>query len=465
MRRYLVVSDLHLGDIEDHADGWMAHKGSRYLFDQEFSRLLQEFCAGAGPGDELWLMLNGDILDFDLVTAVPDSPPWPVSRSERRRGLRSTAVKSAWKAERILRDHPVFVRALADFLGAGHRVVYLLGNHDREFHFAEVQQVLRRAIGSAAQKAGLVIDEKLLVFEPWFFYRPGEIYVEHGQQYDYYNSFRDVLCPTVNGREGPMLALPMGNLSNRYLMTQMGYFNPFAADFIMNVFGYLWHWLKHYAFSRRSLLLTWLWGSLVVMGKLLHIKRRQLGQPRTCAENPAEAAEQRRLAPELIAKLAALQEPPITDRVFRVMRELWLDRVALFLLLVGGTIALALVPVPLWLKLMVPLSCFPLLLLLYETLMRSRSIFYIENEAPRVALEIARLLDAPVITFGHDHVPRLLPLGKGVNFVDTGAWAPLVIPGSSGRLTPGLRNYLLLVFGENGLVEQRFGSYLDLAGG
>ena len=31
--RYLVVSDLHLCDVEDNPDGWMAYKSARYLFD------------------------------------------------------------------------------------------------------------------------------------------------------------------------------------------------------------------------------------------------------------------------------------------------------------------------------------------------------------------------------------------------------------------------------------------------
>jgi hypothetical protein len=457
--RYLIVSDLHLCDPEDHPDGWMAHKSSRYHFDGEFAALLGQFTAAARPGDELSLILNGDILDFDLITAVPDPSPWPVSRSERRRGLRSTAVKSAWKAEVILRAHPVFVEALAGFLAAGHRVVYVLGNHDREFHFPEVQQALWAALEQAADRA---LPPELLAFEPWFFYRPGEVYAEHGQQYDYYNSFKDPLCPTVEGREGPMLALPMGNLSNRYLMTQMGFFNPFASDFILNLFAYAWHWLRHYAFSRRSLAITWLWGSLVVMGKLLHIKKRQLSQPRACPESLRDTSDRAGLPLEIVEQLASLQRPPITNRFFRVAREFWLDRLLIAILMVGGTVALALVPVPLWLKLMVPLTCFPLVLVLYETLAHGQTIFSIETEAPRVARDIARLLPAAVITMGHDHVPRLLPIARGVLFVDTGTWAPILSGHEPGGLASGYRNYLQVAFEDGRLSDLFFGAWMQL---
>jgi len=454
-RRYLIVSDLHLCDPEDHPDGWMAHKSRRYQFDDEFAALLDDFERRAGPGDERVLVLNGDVLDFDLVTAVPADPPWPVSRSERRRGLRSTAAKSAWKAERILAAHPEFVRCLAGALARGWQVVYVLGNHDRELYFEPVREVLRAALRAAA---GGELDLSRLRFEPWFFYAPGEVYVEHGQQYDYYNSFKDPLCPTVEGREGPMLALPMGNLSNRYLMTQMGFFNPFAADFILNVFAYAWHWFRHYAFSRRSLFFTWLWGSIVVMGKLLHIKRRQLGQPRTCPESPAEAG----LPPGALERLGALQHPPITNRFFRVAREFWLDRLVLATLMVGGTVALALVPVPLWVKLMVPLTCFPLVFVLYEALAHGKTIFSIESEAPLVAREIAALLPARIISMGHDHVPRLLPIARGVTFVDTGTWAPILSGREPGGLASGFRNYLRVTFEGGEVRELDFGSWMPL---
>jgi hypothetical protein len=84
-------------------------------------------------------------------------------------------------------------------------------------------------------------DERLVQFGPWFYLVPGEIYVEHGNQYDYYTSFRHVLDPVVDDDGQATLALPMGNLSNRYLMTQMGYFNPHASDFILNAFAYVEH--------------------------------------------------------------------------------------------------------------------------------------------------------------------------------------------------------------------------------
>ena len=277
--RYLVVSDLHLADVEEYADGWKAYKSSRYVYDEEFDRLVRRFVDESAPGDRLTLVLNGDIFDFDVVTAVPERPPWPVHGFERRRGLDPTAEKSAWKLERMLEHHPRFVATLAAFVAEGHELVYVLGNHDREFHFPEVQRALVDSLERRAGADGRTLPPEPVLFRPWFHYVPGELFVEHGHQYDMYTTFRHQLWPTVPRRGRPTLALPMGNLSNRYLMTRMGFFNPHASDYILNLYRYFTHWLRYYAFSRRSTALNWLGGSLVVMFMLLRNKKKLLRPP------------------------------------------------------------------------------------------------------------------------------------------------------------------------------------------
>jgi len=453
--RYLVVSDLHLADVEDHADGWKAHKSSRHVFDGDFAALIRDFAAREAPGGPLTLVLNGDVFDFDLVTAAPDPAPWPVSRSERRRGLDATEPKSAWKLRRILADHPVFVSALADFAAGGHGIVCVIGNHDRELHFLDVRRVLGDAVRAAAAATGRTLpDGDPVRYEPWFFHVPGEVYVEHGQQHDYYSSFQHVLSPVVDASGRAVLALPMGNLSNRYLMSRMGFFNPHAADFILNGFRYLAHWLRHYAFSRRSLVLPWFLGSLSVMARLLATRSRILLQPRDLAARTAEVAARNGVTPGTMAALARLQKTPITQRFFRIVREFWIDRLLMAFLMAGGTVALALVPIPLWIKLMVPLACFPLLYFVYEWLVREEGVHAIGKEIPAVARAIGDLLPVRVVTLGHSHVPRLVPLRGGLVFVDTGTWAPNMSLDDR-RRKPGYRNFLAVAF-DGARVDVRF---------
>ena len=455
---YLVLSDLHLCDVEEHADGWKSYKSERFTFDAELSALLTRFEASAQPGDGLTLVLNGDIVDFDLVTAEPDPAPWPVAGHERRRGLEPTEAKSAWKLQRVLSHHHALVEALAAFIVRGHRVVYVLGNHDRELHFEGVQSVLVDALRDAGTRLCLVVPERPVRFEPWFFHVPGELYAEHGNQYDYYTSFRHLLEPTWTHGGARHIALPMGNLSNRYLMSSMGYFNPHAADYILNVFSYLTHWLRHYAFTRRSLALNWFFGSLAAMGALLRQRGRTLRLPDDYDGRLAQAAQRADLSVEQILKLRALARKPITDRFFRVAREFWIDRLALALLMTLGTVMLAVADVPLWVKWMVPFSSFPLLYLGYEWLARGETIFTVEHEIPLIARAIGELLKVPIVTFGHTHLPRTIPVSKGVTFVDTGTWAPMLK--ERNRHAPGYWNYLQARV-ENGEATLLLGSWLS----
>jgi len=440
MNRYLVLSDLHLCDVEDHPDGWKDYKSSRYRFDQELGDLVREAVRRRPEEASFTLVLNGDVFDFDLVTAVPEAPPWPVGRSERKRGLDPTPAKSAWKLGRMLDDHPLFVDLLADLVREGHRVVFVLGNHDRELHFPEVRQVLLERVRLRVEAGGGRMEDSRVCFEPWFFLVPGEVYAEHGNQYDYYSSFRDVLCPTVRLDGEERIALPMGNLSNRYLLSRMGFFNPHASDFILNLFAYLWHWLRFYAFSRRSLVGPWLWGSLFVMARLLRVRaalRRQ-----ACGDLVDQEGERKGLPREVIRALHRLHLPPITGRFFRIVREFWVDRLLIALLMIGGTVTLALVPIPLWIKLMVPLSAFPLAFFVYESLVRGEDIFTAERRMPERAREVARVVPVRLVTFGHSHVPVMMPLARGVFYANSGTWAPITRRGK-GDLREGYRNYVL----------------------
>jgi UDP-2,3-diacylglucosamine pyrophosphatase LpxH len=453
--RYLVVSDLHLADVEDHPDGWKAYKSSRFLFDDEFTALVRSFVERETDGDRLTLILNGDSFDFDLVTAVPEDPPWPVTRFERKRGLRPTAERSVWKLQHVLSFHARFVATLAEFVAAGNRLVLLMGNHDRELHFPEVQQALVEAIETSAREQGRSLATGTIRFEPWFYYVPHEIYVEHGHQYDFYTTFRYQLWPTVTIKNEQQIALPMGNLSNRYLMNRMGFFNPHAMDYILNIYRYVTHWVRHYLFSRRSLAVSWMWGSLLVILMLLRIKKKLRIVPPEHLQHLERIARRFDLSPQEIEALGQLHRRPITSRMFRLIRELWFDRVLIAAVMTGGTVALALVPVPLWVKLMVPLTCFPLVYFIYEQLAQGETIFTAEKEIPNRARAVAKTLPARVVALGHTHTPRLLPLDRNTTFVDTGTWAPIL---DKGQLRPGLGNYLTVSFHRKEM-SLFFGSY------
>lgn len=464
MRHYLVLSDLHLCDIEEHPDGWKSYKNQRFIFDDKIVKLLKDFEQEGDPDDERILILNGDIIDFDLVTQTPTDQevPFSISRREKKRGLKATEVKSIWKLEKVLADHPVFIDALTDFLTASnHKIVYIIGNHDPELHFKGVQQTFVDAVINNADSRQKRINPARLSFEPWFYVQPGEIYVEHGQQYDFYTSYRYVLSPIASKDAPPSIALPMGNLSNRILMSQMGFFNPHASNYILNVYKYLVHWLKYYAFSRRNLVFNWFFGSFAVLWGLWSIKRKVRLNPPDAEALLAQYASQKNVDVKLLRQVDKLKRLPIANRLFRMLREFWIDRAIIAFFMTGGTIALALVPIPLWIKLMVPLTAFPLLYFIYEELAHGETIFTAETKFPNLARQIADIFNVKVVTFGHTHRPILVPLNEGQTYVNTGTWAPICSDEKNEHLAGGYQNTLLLSFDNRELKTIDFSSRMN----
>jgi hypothetical protein len=147
-----------------------------------------------------------------------------------------------------------------------------------------------------------------------------------------------------------------------------------------------------------------------------------------------------------LCALGALQRPPITTRFYRIVREFWIDRLLIAALMGVGTVVLALSPVPLWTKLMVPLSSFPLMYFVYEWLAKGDTIFTVEREVPAFARRVAEIVGVQVVTFGHTHRPRVIPLDRNTSFVDTGTWAPIISKTERDELVPGYRNFLVVSF-------------------
>ncbi|NCG22191.1 MAG: hypothetical protein GWP91_24510 [Rhodobacterales bacterium] len=109
------------------------------------------------------LVFNGDTLDL-LKTSIGGAHP-----------LKVDAKIALAKLERVLAAHPAFPAGCRKFLshqGAPRRIHFIVGNHDYELLFPEVQKRLREAIGH---------DH---VIFPGFEVDFGDLHVEHGSQND-----------------------------------------------------------------------------------------------------------------------------------------------------------------------------------------------------------------------------------------------------------------------------------------
>ena len=156
MRR-LIVSDLHLGG-GDRLDDFDA--------DGELAAFIRSYAIRGEPTE---LILAGDTFEF-LQVRLPGlgDYEWSGAAAEQRLGA-------------ILSAHPEPIAILREFVAQpGNQLTLLIGNHDFELHYGAAKQLLRQALGLEDR------DERLRF---GISYEGGSIYLEHGNQYDSWNSF------------------------------------------------------------------------------------------------------------------------------------------------------------------------------------------------------------------------------------------------------------------------------------
>jgi UDP-2,3-diacylglucosamine pyrophosphatase LpxH len=166
----LVVSDLHLADnasiLECFGDTQQsAFEGLLGMASQAYHTRSSLF----SQAENVELIINGDTFDF-LTTTPYDT-----------NGMTSPAV-ALQKLDKIISAHEPFFDALRSFIEApGRSITFLAGNHDIELCFAEVRERICRAIVGAT-------SDVRLHFCPTRFYRPlPDVYIEHGNHYDFWN--------------------------------------------------------------------------------------------------------------------------------------------------------------------------------------------------------------------------------------------------------------------------------------
>ena len=221
MHDIVIVSDLHLGRGKNHFTG-RYYRLEAFFYDNDFHRFCDWLCTDARHRKtSVKLILNGDT--FDLLRIEPERGAGNTLR-ERRFGPTMTPSTATTTMADILHGHPRFVEALASVLTAGHHVIFLPGNHDPEIQWPCVQEVVRNAI--VERLGDNATASTRLEFRPWFYYEPGRIWIEHGNQYDTENSFEyplrtntQDLPDTVHRAE---IDVPVGTFFQRYLYNGFG---------------------------------------------------------------------------------------------------------------------------------------------------------------------------------------------------------------------------------------------------
>ena len=419
-----IISDLHLCEAEPvhpRYPLWKKFKTKEFFFDDVFQKFLLSIQQEA-RGSKLELILNGDIFDFDSVTALPDKPPYKVSWLEKNRGLNPRPEKSLFKIKKIIEDHPLWFEALREFIYHGHEVVFIIGNHDLEMHYPDVQNAVLEA---------LQINETLassVRFTEWFYISQNDTLVEHGNQYDPYCVCEDPINPFTYGYNYKTMRLPFGNLACRYITNGMGFFNPHVdSNYIMTLSQYVRFFVKYIIRAQPLLMVTWFWGSIVTLYvSFLDNLATQAKNPLRVEDRVEEIARKAKAEPRMVRELKELFVNPARQSPILLARELWLDRA--FLIILVFIFAFLIISM---IQKVFNISFFwmfiPLFLLIPFFIFYSKSIISNVSKYKEPDEKILTMASAITgvnrIVFGHTHQVRHEIIGP-VEHLNSGCWSP-----------------------------------------
>ncbi len=398
----LITSDLHLGD-------------PRYVERaEEFARWLARFSSRRLDGRPWRLVLAGDIFDF-LLAVQP-------GRGRQLARVAPTRRSALNKARYVFELARPALAAMARFVLAGHEISLVPGNHDRELVLPEVAGLLRARIveaGGGGEELRSRVFEAVRV-HPWFYHERGVVHVEHGHQFDEYSSYEDPifsLCECY----GDALEEPVSHRAARlFFYRTHDVFDPDHVD----VWG-LWDYIRMglRAGPRRMLGLGWYYAATVV-GLVRQAWARAGSRCRTCSG---------RVMAHLRAQLASVGlDDAAAERVRRmwrrpanawaILRTFFVDRLALIVALVVGTVATV------WLGGLGPVT----LSAVGGGAVAAGVTWWIFSHFRDVAItervdsaaeRLAEVFRVPIVVLGHSHVHVRRTLSRlGATYLNPGGW-------------------------------------------
>ncbi|MDD9936471.1 MAG: metallophosphoesterase, partial [Myxococcales bacterium] len=424
---YLLFSDVHLGgDLVQHArPGTAARLAAQPPLDLDLASLLDHYRDNPEAGRPWTLVIAGDLVDLmgmSISAAQEAELETPLTEEERAHGLGSAADHAALKMRAVVARHELVFQKLADFVAAGHSLVFVRGNHDVEFYWEPVRQVFLDALvarcGSEDEAEQAAFCARI-EFRHWFYYVEDELYVEHGHQYDEACCYPRLLKP-LSPRDPRRLALSFSDILVRWVVrptpglsqeghenTSMGFYLRLAfsmglggcyrlgSRFFRAVFEMMRVWRAHLGERAREL-------------RAEHDRQME------------KVAARLHLHTDKLRALSRHWATPVTRGFLPILRSVFLD-----LLAVIGMVTVLLAVVG-FTGVLDPIYM-PLLAMgagggIYAWLKRPRS--FNPNDALRDgATRVIDHLPARFVVMGHTHVPRMEAIGPGTTYVNLGGWA------------------------------------------
>jgi UDP-2,3-diacylglucosamine pyrophosphatase LpxH len=454
-----IISDIHLTEAEpEHPAGnlWKKFKSREFFFDDTLSDFFEYIQEKTGT-ETAELILNGDVFDFDSVMSIPEDAPFRITWLEKTRGLFPEEVKASYKMQKILSEHAVFVEALRKFIKQRNHVVIVIGNHDLELHFPQVQNDIIYALNLTKE------EQARVRFCEWFYISNQDTLVEHGNQYDPYCLCQNPIHPLIQKFNRVEIRLPFGDLAGRYMTNGMGFFNPHVdSNFIMSFGDYLKFFTKYLIRTQPMIMWTWFWSSIVVLCQsFLDRLLPALKDPLTVEDRVNDIAERSNATPRMVRELRELSVTPATSNPIRLARELWLDRA--FIMLIGFIFIFQIFAL---IKLALDISFFwmfiPLFILVPFFVFYAKSIdsdITAVKEPNEWILSVsARIARVKRVIYGHTHIARHEYIGE-VEHLNSGCWTPAFLDVECTK-PMGKKTYIWIEPGENGQREAQLREFI-----
>lgn len=441
----LVFSDVHLGsDLHDGVDN--PARRSREV-DRDLAQLLEHYARRPGR----WrAVIAGDFIDFIGITLRPsDRLETPLTPEEESHGLGSAVDHARLKLRRVAERHAEVFDALAAFVAAGHSLTIVHGNHDIELHWDAVKEDFRDILLARAELVGLARRgerEELgarIDFAPWFFYRDGLAYIEHGHQYDPFCATAHVLSP-LSPFDPRRVARGFSETLIRFVVRHTRGMKEHGHENV-GVLHYIGFGLELGVSGMAKLAVRF----ARAVRELFRLRREHLSAAAAAIraeheERVARLAEATKIGLDRLRALLSLQTPPVTASVRGILASVLLDRLALG---VGSAAALAMILVVSVTARREAIAALPCVLGLWWTADRQLSKLRVVDPAETMlerAAHLARLFPAAFVVMGHTHVPTTARAGDAT-YVNLGSWVE-----EDGTSYRAARTHLVIEVGEAG---------------
>jgi UDP-2,3-diacylglucosamine pyrophosphatase LpxH len=417
----LVFSDVHLGS--DLNDGGPSVPRSAAI-DTDLAALLAHYRDRPPPQGPWRLVIAGDFIDFvgmSIDLREDEVVETDLTAAEVAFGLGGAEDHVRLKLRRVAARHKVVFEELASFVAAGHRITLVHGNHDLELHWDGVKADFCALLADLAAVAPAEVTARV-EFLPWFFYREGLVFIEHGHQYDPF-------CAT------PYILAPLSPRDPRRVL-------PSLSDQLLRYIVRRTPGMKEYGHETRGLTSYISWGLMLGARGTLGLFVRffqvifELRKSARAYEAPAAAVirseHDRRLTglaaaieiPESRLHAAlALHSAPLGRTPRGVLASVMLDRLGTAVLMsIGLAVILAC-----WGRL--GAAALPVTLGLVAIWVLSHVVFSRgrPNVDPAAVMvdrvpELGRLFPSSFVVMGHTHIPETRTVGEVV-YVNLGSWA------------------------------------------